>query len=73
MTTATITTTPTSHARAVALMDAYRATLPRDPDLTGKERVSRKPSVPHPMIEELAARMELNRLIEAANAMEVAA
>ena len=33
MTTATITTTPTSHARAVALMDAYRATLPRDPDL----------------------------------------
>ena len=33
MTTATITTEPTHHARAVALMDAYRATLPRDPDL----------------------------------------
>lgn len=31
--TATITPNPTSHARAVALMDAYRATLPRDPDL----------------------------------------
>ena len=42
-------------------------------DLTGKERVSRKPSVPHPMLEELAARMELNRLIEEANAREVAA
>ena len=33
MTTATITTEPTHHAHAVALMDAYRATLPRDPDL----------------------------------------
>lgn len=29
----TTKTNPTSHARAVALMDAYRATLPRDPDL----------------------------------------
>ena len=27
------TTESTHHARAVALMDAYRATLPRDPDL----------------------------------------
>ena len=27
------TTKSTHHARAVALMDAYRATLPRDPDL----------------------------------------
>ena len=33
MTTATITPNTTHHARAVALMDAYRATLPRDPDL----------------------------------------
>ena len=34
MITATLTTTePTHHDRAVALMDAYRATLPRDPDL----------------------------------------
>ena len=69
----TITTPETHHARAVALMDAYRATLPRDPDLTGKERVSRKPSVPHPWMDELMARMELNRLIEEANAREVAA
>ena len=69
----TITTPETHHARAVALMDAYRATLPRDPDLIGKERVSRKPSIPHPMLDELSARMELNRLIEAANAREVAA
>ena len=29
----TTKTNPTSHARAVALMDAYRATLPRDPEL----------------------------------------
>ena len=29
----TITTPETNHTRAVVLMDAYRATLPRDPDL----------------------------------------
>ena len=41
-------------------------------DVTGDQRPNGGYRTPHPMLEELAARMELNRLIEEANAREVA-